>query len=108
MKREDVLRINKSKPKNDFDEMEEQVTLKSMAISSLTLQVICLIFILLRLFCMDNKNILDLAIIMLSDFSVLELLIGKKLNSKVDIICGSISTILTILLFVIYIFIVLY
>lgn len=108
MEKEEILKVNKMKKRNNFDEMEEQITLRSMAISSLTLQVICLIFILIRLFCINDKNVIDLIIIMFSDFSILELLIGKKLNSKTNLFCGIISSVIIVFLIVFYIFIILY
>lgn len=92
MNKEEIL----SKAQKEGDEMEQAVLTKSLGISTIIIPILCLVFVLIRIFFAEYV-ISDLIVITLAQLTISEFYQYFKMKKKILLILGIITLILAII-----------
>ena len=85
-----------SKAQKEGDEMEQAVLTKSLGISTIIIPILCLVFVLIRIFFAEYV-ISDLIVITLAQLTISEFYQYFKMKKKILLILGIITLILAII-----------
>ena len=92
MNKEEIL----SKAQKEGDEMEQAILTKSLGISTIIIPILCLVFVLIRIFFAEYV-ISDLIVITLAQLTISEFYQYFKMKKKILLILGIITLILAII-----------
>lgn len=92
MNKEEIL----SKAQKDCDEMEQAILTKSLGISTIMIPILCLVFILIRVFFAEYM-ISDLIVIILAQLSISEFYQYLKMKKTSMLLLGICTLILAII-----------